>query len=40
MPIALQNIYKEVEKSTKDYDLYSQSEEKDPLVVAKLFDIA
>ena len=38
MPIALQNIYEEVEKRTEGYDLYSQANESDPLVLAKLFD--
>ncbi len=40
MPIALQNIYEEVEKRTRDYNFHSQAEKADPLVVAKLFDIA
>ncbi len=40
MSIVLQNIYEEVEKRTENYGLYSQSEEKDPLVIAKLFDNA
>ena len=40
MPIALQDIYKEVEERTKEYDLYSQSDTLNPLVIAKLFDIA
>jgi len=40
MPIALQNIYEEVEKRTKGYNFASQMDESDPLVVAKLFDIA
>lgn len=36
--VAFQNLYAELEKRTANYPLYSQENEKDPLVVAKLFD--
>ncbi len=36
----VQDIYKEVEKRTKGYDLYTQAEDNNPVIVAKLFDMA